>query len=176
MNLPTTVPQQSRGARIALAALAVLIAFMCTFSVPATALALDTSKTTAKTNSDSGADVLGGKETRVTWEGQAAEGEELSGLSLTFPAGTQFGVDDARVTLLKDGGSERVAVSHISVLETDSAQPEKDFWALHGPEETSIVLAPGSFLVVLPGDAHKLKMQLGSPATVTKSVFKVNME
>ena len=110
MNLPTTVPQQSRGARIALAALAVLIAFMCTFSVPATALALDTSKTTAKTNSDSGADVLGGKETRVTWEGQAAEGEELSGLSLTFPAGTQFGVDDARVTLLKDGGSERVAV------------------------------------------------------------------
>ena len=81
----------------------------------------------------------------------------------------------ADIQIMREG-SERVAVYHISVLETDSAQPEKDFWALHGPEETSIVLAPGSFLVVLPGDAHKLKMQLGSPATVTKSVFKVNME
>lgn len=73
-------------------------------------------------------------------------------------------------------GSERVAVSDISVLETDSAQPEKDFWALHGPEEVSVVLSPGSFLIVLPGDGHKLKMQLAALETVTKSVFKVNME
>lgn len=72
-------------------------------------------------------------------------------------------------------GAERVAVSNISVLQTDSAQPEKDFWSMHGPEEVSLVLQPGSFLIVLPGDAHKLKMQLGSPATVTKSVFKVDM-
>ena len=81
----------------------------------------------------------------------------------------------ADIQIMREG-AERVAVSHISALETDSAQPEKDFWALHGPEETSVVLEPGSFLVVLPGDAHKLKMQLGAPATVTKSVFKVNME
>lgn len=72
-------------------------------------------------------------------------------------------------------GSERVAVSHISQLELDEAKPEDDFWALHGPEEVSITLAPGSFLIVLPGDGHKLKMQLGAPATVTKSVFKVRL-
>lgn len=73
-------------------------------------------------------------------------------------------------------GSERVAVSDISVLETDEAQPDKDFWSMRGPEEASIILAPGSFLIVLPGDAHKLKMQLEAPATVTKSVFKVKMK
>ena len=116
MNVSTAVPQQSRGARVALAALAVLIAFLCTLSTPLSALALETSKTTAKTNSDSGADILGGKETRVTWEGQAAEGEELSGLTLTFPADTEFSVENARVTLLKDGGSERVAVLKDAVV------------------------------------------------------------
>lgn len=109
------VPQQSRGARWALAALAVLIALTCTLGLPLHAFGLETSKTTAKTNSDSGADVLGGKETRVTWEGIAAEGENLSGISLTFPAGTTFGTDDARVTLLKDRGSERVSTLNAKV-------------------------------------------------------------
>lgn len=73
-------------------------------------------------------------------------------------------------------GSERIAVSDISVLEVDEAHPERDFWALHGREEVSITLAPDSFLIVLPGDAHKLKMQIGAPATVSKSVFKVRMK
>lgn len=72
-------------------------------------------------------------------------------------------------------GSERVAVSDISVLEIDEAKPAQDFWALHGPEEASIILAPDSFLIVFPGDAHKLKMQIGAPANVSKSVFKIRM-
>lgn len=81
----------------------------------------------------------------------------------------------ADIQIMREG-SERVAVSDISVLEMDEARQENDFWAYHGPEETSIILAPGSFLIVLPGDAHKLKMKLGDPATVTKSVFKVKMK
>lgn len=81
----------------------------------------------------------------------------------------------ADIQIMREG-SERVVVSDISVLEMDEARPDSDFWAYHGPEETSIVLAPGSFLIVLPGDAHKLKMKLGDPATVTKSVFKVKMK
>ncbi len=73
-------------------------------------------------------------------------------------------------------GSERVAVSDISVLQTDESRPKDDFWAMHGPEELSINLSPGSFLVVFPGDAHKLKMQIEETANVTKSVFKVKIK
>lgn len=72
-------------------------------------------------------------------------------------------------------GSERVAVSHISVLDVDEAYPDKDFWSMHGAEEVSITLTPGSFLIVFPGDAHKLKMQINETSSVTKSVFKVKM-
>lgn len=104
------VLQQSRSIRAMLAAFAVLIAVVCVTTLPSPALALDTVKTTAKTNSDSGAEIMGNKETRVTWEGQAAEGETLTQITLTFPQGTSFGISDARVTLLKDGGSERVAI------------------------------------------------------------------
>ena len=110
MKVHTTVLQQSRSMHVMLAAFAVLIAFVCVALLPAPALALDTVKTTAKTNSDSGADIMGNKETRVTWEGQAANGETLTQITLTFPQGTTFSTKDARVTLLKDSGSERVAV------------------------------------------------------------------
>ena len=86
---------------------AVCVAFVI---APSQAFALETAKCTAKTNSDSGAEIMGNKETRVTWEGQAEEGEVLTQIELTFPNGTSFGTDDARVTLLIDGGSERIGV------------------------------------------------------------------
>jgi len=72
-------------------------------------------------------------------------------------------------------GAERIAVSNIDALTVTDAQPENDFWALSGPEDVSVVLRPDSFLVVLPGDAHKLKIMLGQPEAVTKTVFKVRM-
>lgn len=73
-------------------------------------------------------------------------------------------------------GVERVSVSDISVLTVDEAHPERDFWALSGREEVSVLLEPGSFLLVLPGDAHKLKMCVGKPETVTKAVFKIRVK
>lgn len=73
-------------------------------------------------------------------------------------------------------GKERVAVSNVSVLKVDENHPEKDFWVLSGAEEVSIILSPETFLIVLPGDAHKLKMQLAAPSPVTKSVFKVRVK
>lgn len=81
----------------------------------------------------------------------------------------------ADIQIMRDG-IERVAVSDISVLNESEAHPDRDFWALNGIEEASITLAPGSFLIVLPGDAHKLKMQIGESAIVTKSVFKVKVK
>ena len=73
-------------------------------------------------------------------------------------------------------GAERVAVSNVSALTLDRAEPENDFAAYHGIEEVSVTLRPDSFLLVLPGDAHKLKMMLGKPEAVTKTVFKIRMK
>lgn len=73
-------------------------------------------------------------------------------------------------------GSERVDVADISVLRVDEAHPDRDFWALSGEPEVTVDLAPGSFLLVLPGDAHKLKIMKGKPENVTKAVFKVRMK
>ena len=76
-------------------ALAVALALVCAGAcVPTTAQALETAKITARPNTGSGSDVVGGTETRITWEVQADADEELSGLSLTFVDGTTFG-DDA---------------------------------------------------------------------------------
>lgn len=88
-----------------------------------------------------------------------------------FEAHAQY----ADIQIMREG-TERVAVSDVSVLKVDEAHPERDFWALSGDEEVSINLAPDSFLIVFPGDAHKLKMQIGSPEVVTKSVFKVKVK
>lgn len=79
----------------------VLAVFLCVlFFNPVSAFALSTEKCTAKVNSDKGNIVMGGSETRVTWEGRADATEEISEIRLVFPTDTSFGVDDAKVTVL----------------------------------------------------------------------------
>lgn len=73
-------------------------------------------------------------------------------------------------------GSEWVDVSDIDVLSVDEAHPDRDFWALSGRAQLRVTLEPGYFLLVLPGDAHKLKIMTGTPETVTKAVFKVRVK
>ena len=81
--------------------MAVALALVCAGAyAPTTAQALETAKITARPNTGSGSDVVGGTETRITWEVQADADEELSGLSLTFVDGTTFGTDDTRLTML----------------------------------------------------------------------------
>jgi len=72
-------------------------------------------------------------------------------------------------------GCERIEIASPADLEQFDAKPENDFWAYRGPGRYSLVLAPGDFLVVFPDDAHKLKMQVDGPQTVTKAVFKVKV-
>ena len=79
-------------------ALALLLVLVC-LPTPQ-ALALETAKCTAKPNTSGTSEVIGGTETRITWEGQAADDEEIATLTLTFPENTDFGLDDLRVTLL----------------------------------------------------------------------------
>ena len=86
---------------IALFIAALLVACAGLFlAAPAEAFALETTKCSAKPNTDAGSDVQGATDTRVTWEGQATEAEQIAGFTLTFPDGTDYGTDNVRVTML----------------------------------------------------------------------------
>ena len=72
-------------------------------------------------------------------------------------------------------GSERVDVSRPDELTLTDAQEQNDFYAYRGQGSYKLTLSPGDFLVVFPGDAHKIKMFTDTPRTVTKAVFKVRI-
>ena len=68
-------------------------------------------------------------------------------------------------------GCERVDIAHPAGLTEFTHQG--DFWGCRGEAEQSLLLKPGDFLVVFPGDAHRLKIAVGETAPVSKVVFKV---
>ena len=68
-------------------------------------------------------------------------------------------------------GAERVDISHPDVLTL--FDHKDDFYAYQGEAEQTLLLAPGSFLVVFPGDAHRIKVQVEGPENVSKVVFKL---
>lgn len=70
-------------------------------------------------------------------------------------------------------GSERVELASPAVLEQFDHQG--DFYAYRGEGQHSLILSPGSFLVVFPDDAHKIKIRVDGQETVTKAVFKVKI-
>ena len=72
-------------------------------------------------------------------------------------------------------GREKVCISHPDTLTELERTPENDFIAYRGGAEHTLLLAPGSFLVVFPGDAHKIKMQVDGPEHVRKAVFKFKL-
>ena len=70
-------------------------------------------------------------------------------------------------------GEERVDMNRPEDLKLTDAQEGNDFYAYQGESWRSAVLKPGEFLVVFPGDAHRIKVQVDGPKTVSKAVFKV---
>ena len=70
-------------------------------------------------------------------------------------------------------GEERVDMNRPEDLKLTDAQEGNDFYAYQGESWHSTVLKPGEFLVVFPGDAHRIKAQVDGPKTVSKAVFKV---
>ena len=72
-------------------------------------------------------------------------------------------------------GCERVEISVPDTLEQFRNEPENDFFAYRGEGRHKLLLAPGDFLVVWPGDAHKIKMFVEEPKRVTKAVFKIKI-
>ena len=86
---------------------ALLVSFALVFAgaaqvavAPTNAYALDTAKCTAKPNVSGSSDVLGGVETRITWEGQADPDEQIAGVTFTLPEGATCEPGDTRATML----------------------------------------------------------------------------
>ena len=73
-------------------------------------------------------------------------------------------------------GSERVEVSSPKALTVFRSEPENDFWGYQGEGRVKLTLSPGEFLCVWPDDAHKIKMMVNHPETVTKAVFKIKIK
>jgi YhcH/YjgK/YiaL family protein len=70
-------------------------------------------------------------------------------------------------------GSEKVEIGHPSEL--TCFEHRDDFYAYRGEGFARLTLKPGEFLVVFPGEAHRIKMQVDAPETVSKAVFKVKI-
>ena len=68
-------------------------------------------------------------------------------------------------------GAERVDISHPEALSL--FDHKDDFYAYRGEAEQTLLLTPGSFLVVFPGDEHRIKVQVKGPENVSKVVFKL---
>ncbi len=73
-------------------------------------------------------------------------------------------------------GSERVEIAPPETLTEFNRVEANDFYAYRGEGQYRLVLSPGDFLVVFPNDAHKIKMRVDGPETVTKAVFKVRIK
>ena len=70
-------------------------------------------------------------------------------------------------------GCERVDIANPEGLTLDESKG--DFYGDHGEAEQSVLLRPGDFLVVFPGDAHRLKIAVDRPEPVSKVVFKIQV-
>ncbi|WP_297294132.1 YhcH/YjgK/YiaL family protein [uncultured Oscillibacter sp.] len=72
-------------------------------------------------------------------------------------------------------GSEKVEIAPPETLAEFDRVEANDFYAYQGEGDYKLILSPGDFLVVFPGDAHRIKMQVDGPKTVSKVVFKVKI-
>ena len=72
-------------------------------------------------------------------------------------------------------GSEGVEIAPPGELTEFDRVEANDFYAYRGEGDYKLTLSPGDFLVVFPGDAHRIKMQVDGPETVTKAVFKIRI-
>lgn len=77
-----------------------LAVFLIIAATPIPSLALETAKTTARANAQEGSDVIGGSNTRITWEGTVGANEQITQISFTLPNGTDYDTEKTRVTFL----------------------------------------------------------------------------
>ena len=68
-------------------------------------------------------------------------------------------------------GQERSDIADPKSLQ--QFEQHDDFWGYHGEADQSVILRPDNFMVVFPGDAHRLKICVDKPEAVSKVVFKI---
>ena len=68
-------------------------------------------------------------------------------------------------------GAERVDVAPSGSISL--REQRGDYWGSTGAPEQRILLTPGSFLVLFPGDAHRPGMAVDAPQGVSRIVFKI---
>jgi len=72
-------------------------------------------------------------------------------------------------------GAERIGCANINHLAQGEYDARKDFLPLHG-EGDLVTVHSGSFVLLLPEDAHMPGLAIGSPALVKKVVVKIAVE
>ncbi len=87
-----------------------------------------------------------------------------------FEAHAEF----ADIQILRKG-REYIGVSNVNGLELAEVREGKDFWKYYGPEEARLLMDDSVFVVVFPGEGHKLKIQVNGPEEINKTVFKVRV-
>jgi polar amino acid transport system substrate-binding protein len=88
-----------------------------------TAYALDVKKATAKPNSPTSNEVMGGQPTRVTWEGYVGANEQVSSLRLVLPAGCSL-AEGNNVTATVLDGSSRIETEYSFELDAEKVEVE----------------------------------------------------
>ena len=71
-------------------------------------------------------------------------------------------------------GRERVDIATPDRLTL--VEQHDDYWGCSGQAEQGILLTPGSFLVLFPGDAHRPGMAFDGPENIARIVFKIRMK
>ncbi len=97
--------KKGMGGAAALFAAAVLALVL---ALPSAAFGMTCDKATAKPNEDGGTGVIGGMDTRLTWEGTVGEGESVSSVTLQLADGASFDGSTTRITVLE--GLTRLSV------------------------------------------------------------------
>ena len=80
----------------------------------------------------------------------------------------------ADIHLLAEG-REYIGVTPIEKLTVTKVDREADNIECHGPVEVKITMEPGKVLIVLPEDAHMVKIENGGAVKVEKAVVKVRV-
>ena len=98
MGAAHRIAQHAAGAAAILFAAALAVLFV----LPVQAQALDVERWTAKANQDGERGIMGATPTRVTWQGQTAEGESVSQVVLQLPEGSTVEAENVTVTVLSE--------------------------------------------------------------------------
>ena len=69
-----------------------------------------------------------------------------------------------------------IGVTDMDLMTVTAIDKVTDSVDCDGPVENRLCMAPGKVLIVLPEDAHKVKIALDGPERVEKAVVKVRMK